>query len=96
MKKYILILVVGIMSGCSSTQTCVQVSPVAKRTVNGKHVYFLNNETGNMIHRMWTKGLFGNETKPHLVDSVMFYQIPVMTSTSASIKQISNSNVVTK
>ena len=96
MKKYILILVVGTMFGCSTTQTCVQVSPVAKRTVDGKHVYFLNDEIGIMIHRMWAKGVFGSETKSHLVDSVVFYQIPVTTSTSASVNRISNRNVITK
>ena len=33
MKKYFLILALGIMFGCSTTQTCVQVSPVAKRKI---------------------------------------------------------------
>lgn len=96
MKKYFLILVVGIMSGCSITQTCVQVSPVAKRTLNGNHVYFINNETGSMVYRAWISGVFGDKTKPHLVDSVMFFQIPIITSASASVNQTTNSNVVTK
>ena len=75
MKKIIILLVLGTMFGCSSTQTCVQVSPVAKRTKDGKHVYFLDNETGSMVYRMWTKGVFGNETQPHLVDSIKFISI---------------------
>jgi len=96
MKKIIIVLVLGTMFGCSSTQTFVQVSPVAKRTVDGKHVYFLNDETGSMVYRMWAKGVFGSKPKSHLVDSVVFYQIPVTTSASASVNRISNRNVVTK
>jgi len=73
--KIIIILILGTMFGCSTTKTYIQVSPIAKRTVDYKHVYFLDNETGNIIYKMWIEGLFGNETQPHLVDSIKFNSI---------------------
>jgi hypothetical protein len=91
MKKIIIALALGTMFGCSSTQTYVQVSPVAKRTVDGKHVYFLDNETGSMVYRMWTKGIYGYEIKPHLVDSMKFISLP---STVSITSQTSNSTVL--
>lgn len=93
MKKIIIALALGTMFGCSSTQTCVQVSPVAKRTKDGKHVYFLDNETGSMVYRMWTKGVFGNETQPHLVDSMKFISLPSAVSIT---NQTSNSTVLNR
>jgi hypothetical protein len=96
MKKIIIALALGTMFGCSSTQTCVQVSPVAKRTKDGKHVYFLDNETGSMVYRMWTKGVFGNETQPHLVDSMKFISIPSVTSEVSITSQTSNSTVLNR
>ena len=83
------------MFGCSSTQTCVQVSDVAKKTVDGKHVYFLDNETGKMVYRIWTTGVYGNKTKPHLVDSIRFVNIPSVTSAISGMTQTSNSTVLT-
>ena len=94
MKKIIIGLVLGVLFGCSSTQTCVQVSPVAKRTMDGKHIYFLDNETGSMVYRLWTTGVYGNDTIPHLVDSMEFVSIPSITSTSFITNQTSNSTVV--
>ena len=94
MKTIIIALVLGTMFGCSSTRTCVQVSPVAKRTVDGKHIYFLDNETGNMVYRLWTIGVYGNETKPHLVDSMKFISIPSVTSTVSLMNQTSNGTVL--
>lgn len=96
MKKIIIVLVLGTMFGCSATHTCIQVSPVAKRTVDGKHVYFLDNETGSMVYRMWTKGVFGDETQPHLVDSLKFISIPSVTSVSSIMNQTSNSTVLNR
>jgi hypothetical protein len=96
MKKIIIALVLGTMFGCSTTQTCVQVSPVAKRTVDGKHVYFLDNETGSMVYRMWTKGVFGDETQPHLVDSMKFISLPSVTTVSSITNQTSNSTVLNR
>ena len=97
MKKIIIALVLGTMFGCSSTQTCVQVSPVAKRTVDGKHVYFLDNETGSMVYRMWAKGVYGTEIKPHLVDSMKFISIPSVSSASSVMtNQTSNSTVLNR
>jgi hypothetical protein len=96
MKKIIIALVLGTMFGCSTTQTCVQVSPVAKRTVDGKHVYFLDNETGSMVYRMWTKGVFGDETQPHLVDSMKFISLPSVTTVSSITNQNSNSTVLNR
>jgi hypothetical protein len=94
MKKIIIALVLGTMFGCSTTQTCIQVSPVAKRTVDGKHVYFLDNETGSMVYRMWTKGIYGYEIKPHLVDSMKFISIPSVTSAVSLTNQTSNGTVL--
>jgi hypothetical protein len=96
MKKIIIVLVLGTMFGCSSTQTFVQVSPVAKKTKDGKHVYFLDNETGSMVYRMWTKGVFGDETQPHLVDSMKFISLPSVTTVSSITNQTSNSTVLNR
>lgn len=96
MKKIIIVLVLGTMFGCSTTQTCVQVSPVAKRTVDGKHVYFLDNETGSMVYRIWTTGVYGDEIKPHLVDSIKFISIPSVTSAVSTTSQTSNSTVLNR
>ena len=91
MKKIIIALVLGTMFGCSITQTCVQVSPVAKRTMDGKHIYFLDNETGSMVYRLWTTGVYGYEIKPHLVDSMKFISLPSAVSIT---NQTSNSTVL--
>ena len=96
MKKIIIALVLGTMFGCSTTQTCIQVSPVAKRTVDGKHVYFLNNETGSMVYKMWTRGVYGYEIKPHLVDSMKFISLPSVTTVSSITNQTSNSTVLNR
>ncbi len=63
--------------GCSTTRTYIQVSSIAKITIDYKNLYILNNEHGNMIYKMWVDGLFGDETQPHLVDSIRFISIPV-------------------
>jgi hypothetical protein len=96
MKKIIIALALGTMFGCSSTQTCVQVSPVAKRTKDGKHVYFKNDETGSMVYRMWSKGIFGYETQPHLVGKWRFIFIPSVTSEVSITSQTSNSTVLNR
>ena len=95
MKKIIIALALGTMFGCSSTQTCVQVSPVAKRTTDGKHVYFLNNETGKMCFNHNKSGIWKDKPKIefHLVDSLKFFSIPSAVSIT---NQTSNNTVLNR
>jgi hypothetical protein len=73
MKKYFLILVVGIMSGCASNQTFIKHSDVA--LVKGNNLYILNEGQGPLIYRMWKKGCYGDSAKVHLVNTVRFNKL---------------------
>ena len=93
MKKIIIALALVTMFGCSTANICIQVSPIAKKTTDGKHVYFLDNEIGNIIYKMWTKGAFGYQTQPHLVDSLKFISIPSVISVRSVTIQTSNKKI---
>ena len=70
MKKYFLILVVGIMSGCASNQTFIKHSDVVITSSNGK-VYICNCEHGPSIHKL----CWSDSTRAELIDSTMFQEI---------------------
>jgi hypothetical protein len=72
MKRIILILSVGIMSGCSNTRTLVQRSDVAFENIKTNEIYICKCGTGTTIYRTWMTGIYGDTTKVHLMDSVEF------------------------
>lgn len=73
MKKYILILVVGIMSGCASNQTFVKHSDVVITSRGGK-VYICNCEIGRSIYEhCWSDSTKG--THAELTDSSTFQEM---------------------
>ncbi len=72
MKKYFLILVVGIMSGCASNQTFIKRSEVAIVSDDNKKLYICDKNQGPMIYRQWLTGVYGDSTKVLLVDTATF------------------------
>lgn len=73
MKKYILILVVGIMSGCASNQTLIKHSDVVITSGTGK-VYICNCEIGRSIYQhCWNDSTSGRHAE--LMDSTMFQEL---------------------
>jgi len=74
MKRIILILVVGIMSGCSSTQTLVRLSDIAVGEVKTDRVtklYIVNSGFGPSLYSVWESGVYGKNIAV-LTDSVEF------------------------
>jgi hypothetical protein len=70
MKKYILILVVGIMSGCASNQTLIKHSDVVITSGTGK-VYICNCDIGRTIYEhFWNDST--NSKRAELTDSAEF------------------------
>jgi hypothetical protein len=73
MKKYFIILLVGIMSGCASNQTFIKHSDVT--IVKGNDLYISDEAQGPLIYRMWSSGCYGDSVKVHLVDTVTFNKL---------------------
>lgn len=74
MKKIILILVVGIMSGCKSNQTLVRLSDIAVGEVKTEKVtklYIINSGFGPSLYKVWESGVYGKNIAV-LVDSTKF------------------------
>lgn len=95
MKKIILILVVGIMSGCKSNQTLVQLSEISIVKIHTKKVtelYIKDGDLGSSLYHAWMEGVWGNKIKVHLVDSVKFRIIGSKTTPVKSTKFLMSSN----
>jgi hypothetical protein len=74
MKKYILILILGIMSGCMTNRTMVRLSDIAVGEVKMEKVtklYILNSGFGQSLYKVWESGVYG-ENIAILVDSNSF------------------------
>jgi hypothetical protein len=73
MKKLVLILV-GIMSGCKSNQTLVQLSEISVAKVDKEvtELYISDGGIGPSLYQAWMEGVWGNKIKVHLVDSAKF------------------------
>lgn len=67
MKKLILLPLISGLFGCSPK--LIQKTDVAVVTENYKHVYFLNNDVGQLVYAVWTSDSlpYGDTTKAHLV-----------------------------
>lgn len=72
MKKLILLPLISGLFGCSPK--LIQKTDVAVVTENYKHVYFLNNDVGQLVYAVWTSDSlpYGDTTKAHLVNSTTF------------------------
>jgi P pilus assembly chaperone PapD len=95
MKKIILILVVGIMSGCKSNQTLVRLSEISVGKVETEKVtdlYIKNGGFGPFLYQAWMDGIWGNNVKVHLVDSVKFRNMCDKTAPVKSTKFLFSSN----
>jgi P pilus assembly chaperone PapD len=95
MKKIILILVVGIMSGCKSNQTLVRLSEISVGKVETEKVtdlYIRNDGFGPFLYQAWMEGIWGKNVKVHLVDSVKFRIMCNKTTPVKSTKFLISSN----
>lgn len=95
MKKIILILVVGIMSGCKSNQTLVRLSEISVVKVDTKKVtdlYIRDGGFGPSLYHAWMEGIWGNNIKVHLVDSNKFRIMCNKTTPVKSTKFLISSN----
>jgi hypothetical protein len=73
MKNHILILIIGVMSGCASNQTLVKHSDVVITSRTGK-VYVCNCDIGRPIYEYcWNDSLSGKHSE--LVDSTTFQEL---------------------
>ena len=70
MKK--LLLISFIAFGCKTIKPNIQHSPVAVVSYDTTHIWILNESQGPIIYNVWKKGVYGNKTQPHLVDSIEF------------------------
>jgi hypothetical protein len=77
MKKIKLILLMGIMSGCSYNRTLVRLSDISVGEVKTEKVtklYISNGGYGPSLYRTWESGIYGKNIAV-LIDSVKFNEL---------------------
>jgi hypothetical protein len=76
MKKLLFISIISIIAfGCSTVKPHIQHSEVTIVSQDTSKIWILNANHGPIIYNVWSQGLYGNNTKAYLVDSVEFAEL---------------------
>lgn len=70
--KNILIIVGLAIVGCQSPQTLIVKSEFAVVNQDSTKLWIKDTEFGRNLYNVWKSGVYGDETKVYLMDSVRF------------------------
>jgi hypothetical protein len=91
MKKLLFISFVAF--GCSAIKPHIQHSPVTVVSHDTTKIWILNQGYGPIIYNVWSKGTYGDKTKPYLVDSSTFASL-CKKSVPCKCSEFKKSNIV--